>query len=194
MNSDTANSFAENFLGTLISPRSTFKQIASRAESGWTGIEAALIVVVLVSLVDGLVSCGQQFQWWVPFLSLLAVVGGLVSWLVLAGTAALAAVVFNTEPARIRASFICSAWAFLPWLFMAPATAYHSAFGPIMLPLALLPCVWVLYLQWLAFQETYQLKGWQTLFLLVFLPQLGLSLCIWWSLQILGTGLSLLVR
>lgn len=190
----TSRSFTENFLGTLVSPRSTFRQIAETSQSSWNGFEAALIVVGLVSVADGMASCGQRFQWWVPLILLAAILGGLVSWLILAGTAALAATVFNVSPAKIRASFICSAWAFLPWLFIGPATAYRTALGPIALPLMVLPCLWVLYLQWLAFQEAYQLKGWQTLFLLVFLPQLAFSFCIWWSMQIVGTGFSLLLR
>lgn len=187
------NAWIDTFLGVLVSPRHTLKEIAAGASRDWGGLRGAIAAVVAASAVDGLMSAGARFGWSVPLLVAFGIVGGLFGWLLIAATVALPAAAFGADRARIRASFVTTAWALVPWIFMAPLFAYRQALGLIALPASLVPVAWVLALEWIAVQESYQLKGWQTLFLLVFLPQMLLITSLWWAVQVAGTGVSLLV-
>src|SRR5262249_8827246 len=133
---------------------------------------------------------GSKFTFLVPFLTTAGIFCGLFGWLALTGPLALAAWAFNVPPARIRASFITTGWAFLPWLFVAPLHAIRDALGPAAIPLLLIPILWVIFLQFIAVMEAYQAKGWQTLFLVLYMPQMASFMCLWWSTQILSTSLS----
>lgn len=185
--------WADDFLGMLVSPKETVRRIASQSGQGWSGLAGGLSTLILVSAVSGSISAGTNKTWMVALFALAGIFCGLVGWLSLAGAVALAAASFNVERSRIRAAIIATAWGFLPLLFVAPIAAYRAAFGAAVIPLLFLPAIWVVSLEWLAVQESYQLKGWQTLLLLVLLPQLAVFLCLFWSCQILGTTLSWLL-
>ncbi|GEM_PF-2290134 len=187
-----AGAWIDIFFSLLVAPQATLRRLAAEAAQGWRGLAGALAAVVAASVVDGLVSAGTRFHWSLPFLVAFGVVGGLAGWLLIAGTIALPAAAFGAERRKIRASFVTSGWALLPWIFMAPLFAYRAAIGPAAIPLSLVPFVWVVCLEWIAIQEAYELSGWQTLFLFIFLPQAVLVSAIWWAAQVIGCGINLL--
>jgi hypothetical protein len=183
----------DTFAGVLVSPRATLAQLADACEQGTARVPGAAAVVIIAAAVDSLVTAGHSLEWWTPFAVAFGILSGLAGWLLVAAPIGVAAIAFGADRRRVRASFITTAWAFAPWILIGPLSTFRNTFGLAAVPLALIPLFWVAVLQWLAIQESYRLKSWQTLFLLVFSPQLFFLMYLWWSVQITGTGFSWLL-
>lgn len=182
---EPASDWTSTLLGVLVCPRATMRRLAMQGGSGLAGAAA---LVTVVSAASGLALAGGRFTGFTPISLVAAIVCGVIGWLSMTGTLALAASAFGVPASRVRASFVTTGWAMLPFLFLLPLSVYRLALGPVAAILVLAPLAWSYCLLWLALHESYDLRSRQALFLIVLLPQLATFTIFWWTIQALGVA------
>jgi hypothetical protein len=162
----------DTFTGVMLHPQQTFEHLCRLNATQLTGLTGAAVLVVLVFALEGLrLSSASQLKW--AFLNVpLAVIGGVIIWLGLAGVLCLTAACFNTPQDRVRSALVTLGWSFLPLIFLSPLVLYKSLFGPATVLLMAIPLLWTFILQLLAITESFKLKGWQTITLVFLVPAL----------------------
>jgi hypothetical protein len=162
----------DTFLGTLIAPVQTFKQLSLECRDDIKHLPGAFGIVVLVFALDALrLTPASEIGWAVlnvPF----EVTGGLLLWLLSAFVVSLCALCFGASAARVRSAFVTLGWSLLPWIFMAPLSCFWKVSGPAHFLLMALPLVWVFFLQIVAIMQSFEMKSWQVLVLVLLVPPL----------------------
>lgn len=163
------SSFSENFYATVFEPSGAFEQLKANPRLG-----QAIGVVAIVSSLNTLLNFspdGVLSVFLLVFSVLAAAIGGLISWVFFAGFVNLLAVIFR-EKGNFE-EFIClSAFALLPWVFLAPIELLKSggtvlqAFGGL---LGLAVWLWTVLLMGLAVAKSYNLP-YPKAFLLLAVP------------------------
>lgn len=179
----------EIFLGTLLSPRQTFRAIDSteHAQSNFAG---AFVAVALVCFMEGLRHASARHPERAIFAVVVALVLGVITWLALSGAIGLAGQAFGQPRSKFGALVATMGWSLIPWIFMGPIACLHNVLGHATALLVLLPALWVFALQLTAITETYNLKLWQTLCLTIVIPALVWTAQITQLVKTLGAVLS----
>jgi VanZ family protein len=191
--STNAMHWIEIFYGVLVSPAKTFAYITSQSRAGISNLTGACIVVFLVFMADAIRETNINRVQSVLFNIPMSIFFGITFWLVLFSSIALIATCFNAPKQNIKASLVAIGWSFVPWLFMGPVSCFKGAMGPAHILLALIPYIWMVSLQLLAINESYQLKGWQTLSLVFVVPVLFSLVNFMFIMQILGATVGALL-
>jgi hypothetical protein len=172
--SETAESlgFIDVFFGTLVAPLQTFRQLAGECRNDSRQLAAAFLIVVLVFALDALrLTPAGQLNW--ALMNVPAeVTGGLSIWLLLSLVVSLTALSFGSDAARVRAAFVTLGWSFLPWIFLAPVGCFWKVLGPAHLLFMAVPLVWIFFLQIVAIMQSFEMKIWQVLVLVLLVPPL----------------------
>ena len=165
-------SWIDTFIGVLLHPQLTFEYLCRLNATQLTGLTGAVVLIALVFGLEGLrLSSASHLKW--AFLNVpLAIIGGLIIWLGLAGVLCLTAACFNMPQDRIRGALVTLGWSFLPLIFLSPLVLYRPLFGPATILLMAIPLLWTFILQLLAITESFKLKGWQTITLVFLVPAL----------------------
>lgn len=164
--------FIETFLGTLIAPLQTFKQLAEECQTELAHLPFAFGIVILVFALDALrLTPANQIGMAVLNVPL-EVTGGLTLWLLSAAVVGLAALCFGVDSAKVRAAFVTLAWSLLPWIFMGPIACFWKILGQAHVLLMSIPLAWILFLQIIAVKQSFQMKAWQALVLVLVVPTL----------------------
>lgn len=159
------------FLGTLVAPRQTFRLLSER-EPVQSNFAGACMAVLLVFLLDGVRDLSAKTLEFAAFTIPMSLIGGVVTWLAVAGAVGLAGLAFGQPRYKFGAIVSTMGWSFLPWLFMGPVCCLQNLLGNATALFALAPAIWVFVLQLTAIGETYDLKLWQTLCLALVVPML----------------------
>ncbi len=162
--------FFDNIYGTLFQPDETFDELKEKQF-----IEQAFIIVVAVSaLFPLLFSPAKGDLSGLFFNTLLAVLAGVISWVVFASFFEIVANIFN-QGGKIRSFLTLSAFSLLPWLLLAPIELFKTAgiFGEFIGILSgLIIWLWTTTLVIIAVIKTYNLDLGRAL-LFVIIPFIG---------------------
>lgn len=162
----------DTFLGVLVNPRATFARIREDNRESLHGFTGAMVLLVLVFAMDGLRFSTLPTIKWAAINLPAAVLAGGMYWLCLAGALSISALCFGAPKYKVRAVLVNLAWSFVPWLFMAPIGCFRHVLGPAIAMAVLVPMLWVFVLQIIAINESFELKSWQTLLLVLLVPTL----------------------
>lgn len=163
-------SFIETFVGTLLAPVQTFRQLVDDCRHEVNHLPAAFGIIVLVFAMDALRITPPDGLGWALLNVPTEVAGGVALWLLAGGIVSLTGLCFNADGAKCRASFVTLAWSFLPWLFMAPISCFAKLLGPAHVLFMIVPFTWIFFLQIVAIKTSFEMKAWQALALLLLVP------------------------
>jgi hypothetical protein len=169
------HSWIETFMGILVAPRQTMRELALLNDARLTGFGGAVIAVVLPCALDGLRITPPSKLGLATAMVPMSIVLGLLMWATMAGLLSLLAWIFGSpieKNARIRRTFVLMGWSFAPWIFMAPIYCYRDALGIWFAMLAVIPFAWMFILQILAVKVSFELRSLQTLVLFFAVPAL----------------------
>jgi len=188
------SSFIDLSIGVLAAPRTTFRALAAESSNDWSHIGMAGTVVVIAAALDGLRFAAESGRAAALAANVvLSIYMGLVLWLSIVSIPALLARFFALPRARVHAFAATSGWSFLPWLLMPALSLWESVLGTTaVLLFAVTLFVWIVYLFWIAVEESFSVSGKQTLCLLLILPQLAILVVFVWVWQIVNEVMSLL--
>lgn len=163
-------SFIDTFLGTLLAPVQTFRQLALESINDTSALPGAFFIVILAFALDGLrLTPGGQLGWAlinVPG----EITGGLALWLLSAIVVSMTALCFGADMAKVRACFVTLGWSLLPWIFLGPLACFAKIFGTVQVLFMAIPLAWIIFLQVVAVKQSFQMKIWQALVLVMVLP------------------------
>jgi len=164
--------FVETMLGTLVAPVQTFRLLSADCRSEIKHLPGALAIVILVFALDAMrLTPANQISW--ALINVPSEVGGgIILWLLSAGVVSLAALCFGQESYKARASFVTLAWSLLPWIFTGIIACFWKVLGPAHVIFMSIPLCWILFLQIVAIQQSFELKTWQSLTLVLLVPPL----------------------
>lgn len=166
--------------GIFLYPRKAFREILEHPELDKQYFWAAIAIVFLVSLIDGLSVPSLVDTSWMMFSLFVSLVVGFARWLFLAALVALTITLFGAHVSRVRACLITTGWAFLPGILLAPAGCYRLVLGPYYPVLSVSILLWIVALEWLAIQETYKLRGMEMYCLVFAVPSLLFFAQVFW--------------
>jgi len=151
-------------------------------------------IVVVVFALDGLRFAAQvEAGWALAANVVLSIYVGLVLWLLMVAIPALLARFFALPRAGVYAFAATSGCSFLPWLLMPALSLWQSVLGGTAVMLfAVTSFFWMVYLFWIAVEESFSVTGKQALCLLIILPQLVMLIVFAWFWQIVNEVMSLL--
>lgn len=178
-------SFIELFLGTLVSPVSTFAACRNACQSKAAYVPETFALVIGIFALGGIRMSQLDSMGWAPLNIAIDVSTGLTVWLTAFGLLALTAACFNQEAGKIRSCLVTIGLSLTPWLLMGPISCLRGALGPLFIVLALLPAAWVFFLQIIAINQSFNMKSWQSICLALIVPSLLSSLQITQFFQIL---------
>lgn len=161
----------DTFLGTLVSPVATFRLIIEH-EKERSQFTAACAAVVLVATLDGMRDLTPNSVAMAALSIPASILFYVFTWFCAAGAIGLVGKAFGSPSHSFGAVVSTMGWSFLPWIFMAPITCLSFGLGSAAAFFAMAPAAWVFVLQLIAINESYNLKGWQTLCLAVIVPLL----------------------
>jgi len=161
------NNFLDNVYGVLFSPKESFDRLIINPS-----VFQGFIIVLIISIINPLINfdfCGSsKCLFLLGFQIFSAAFAGVVSWLFFASFIEIIASVFK-QAGRIKEFLTLSAFALIPWIFIAPAELLKSAgilgniFG-ILFGLGI--WLWVTILTFIALIKTYNLSLGRTIVLL----------------------------
>lgn len=160
------------FLGTLVCPVQTFRQLAQDCFHEANHLPAAFGIVILIFALDALRLTPPNKLYYAVLGVPSEVVGGLTLWLLSAAVISLTAMCFGAEMAKVRALFVTMAWSLLPWIFLGPIACFWKVLGSTHVLFMTIPICWVFFLQLVAIKQSLQLKIWQVLCLALIVPTL----------------------
>ena len=167
------------FIGTLLCPVQTFRQLAEDCRNEANHLPAAFAAVILIFALDALRLTPPSRLHFALFNVPSEVVGGLTLWLLSAAVVSLTAMCFGAELSKVRACFVTMAWSLTPWIFLGPIACFWKVFGSAHVLLMTIPVLWIFFLQLVAIKQSLQLKIWQVLVLALVVP----SLLSWYQLM-----------
>ncbi len=175
------NQWADIFYGLLVAPVRTMRVLTedeSLAANNQT-VYGALIMVVLANAISGAVDASVIGT--SPSLAILlsAVFQGLVMWLALSAILHIVCGWVSKHEVSLRTALICVGWAFMPLIFVGPMSCFRSL-GLVYNFLAIVPVLWMLYLQWLVFDHSLAVGPVRMFALLVLGPPLFLLTYLFW--------------
>lgn len=164
--------FIEIFFGTLVSPVKTFRQLSEDCRTDTNHLPAAVALVIFVFALDALRLTPPNEIGWALFNVPAEVSGGITLWLLTAALVSLLAICFGIDSNKCRACFVTLAWSFLPWIFTGPIACFWKVLGRTHVLFMTIPLLWILILQIIAIKESFQLKLWRVLLLVLLVPPL----------------------
>jgi hypothetical protein len=170
--------WADIFYGVLVAPRQTMLILSdsSRFPASFGNIIGATLLVVLVLSLTALLRYKGAGNSGVTITAFL--LSGLGYWVTLSLVLYYLSIWLRGHRLTIGNAFIATGWAFLPFAFFAPIACLKST--PIFLPLAVLPAIWFLALEWIAFQTSLRTSAIKLgLILLVVPPVITLVYLFW---------------
>jgi hypothetical protein len=165
-------SWIENFVGVLLNPITTFRQLADQNEHHLTGFGGATMAVLVPCALDGLRMTPPSNMAMAGLTIPASIIMGLLMWATLAGLLSLTGWVFGAPMKRCRRAFVLTGWSFAPWMFMGPVYCYREALGIWFAIFAIIPFAWMFILQMMAVREAFELKSTQMLLLFFAVPSL----------------------
>lgn len=162
--------FIETFLGTLVAPIQTARRLALESRADTSQLPGAFCLVILVFAFDALRLTPAKELGWALINVPGEVTGGLTLWLLSALLVSLAALCFGVAVSKVRAAFVTLGWSLLPWVFLGPIACFWRVFGHAHVILMAVPLCWILFLQIVAIKESFEMKLWQVLVLVLLLP------------------------
>lgn len=172
------NLWADIFYGVLVAPRQTMLILSdsSRFPASFGNIVGAALLVVLVLGLTSLLRYKGDNASAVTCSAFL--LSGLGYWLTLSLVLYYLSIWLRDHRLTLGNAFIATGWAFLPFAFYAPIACLKST--PVFLPLAVLPAIWFLALEWVAFQTSLRTSAVKLgLILLVVPPVITLVYLFW---------------
>lgn len=161
----------DTLYGVVAAPKQTFGQMAARRETDRSLLWLAGTVVAACGAQEGLRASAWQGQAILPAVAVSAL-GFLFLWLSLVAVPGVLCLFFPLKGKSVGAFAVTSGFSFLPWLFMAPLSLYGVALGQgISLLFWLTMLAWMVYLLYLAVQQSFSLSCRQALAALFILPQ-----------------------
>ena len=186
-------SFMETFVGTLLAPVQTFNRLAQDCKHHTNHLPAAFAIVVMVFALDALRLTPTGAWGWALFNVPTEVFGGIAIWLLAAGVISLTALCFSVESWKARAAFVTLAWSFLPWIFMGPISCFAKLLGGTHVLFMIIPFTWIFFLQIVAIKQSFEMRAWQALALLLLVPPLLSSFQLMQFLQALSATVGSLI-
>lgn len=190
----STGSFIDLLYGVLAAPRKTFRHLSRASSDNWPSIGVAGGIVIAGAALDGL-RFGPGFGGPAALVGnvVLSIYMGIMLWLSMVAVPAVLAKFFSFKRSKVQAFAVTSGWSFLPWVFMAPLSLWDPVLGSgsVFLFAVTLFC-WIVYLLWIAAQESFSTTGKQTLCLLLILPQLIFLVTFLWLWQVVNETFSLL--
>jgi len=162
------NNFLDNIYGIIFSPRETFEKLFQNPS-----LIQGFVIVAVVSILGTLLNfeCyrGGQCVFLLGFKTITSAIGGIISWLFFASFIELVASVFK-QSGKIKEFLCLSAFALVPWIFVAPVELLKTGGVPggvfgILIGLGI--WIWVTVLIFMALIRTYNLSFGRTVILLV---------------------------
>lgn len=164
--------FIDTLFGTLCAPVQTFRHLALCCKQDSSQLPAAFAVVILVFALDALRLTPANQISWALFNVPSEVSGGIMLWLLSAGVVSLTSLCFGQDTGKVRASFVTLAWSLLPWLFTGPIACFWKILGPAHVLFMTVPLLWIVFLQIVAIKESFEMKTWQSIVLVLLIPPL----------------------
>lgn len=172
--------FLDNFYGTLFSPRETFDRLKENPSS-----IQGLLIIVFISALGAIfkfeIFDGTKNMLLLSFSMFISVIGGIVSWLFFAAFLDILASIFR-QPGKFKIFLPLSAYALIPWLFLAPVILLKSGgiLGAILgIILGLSIWLWVIVLIFTAVMKAYEFSFPRALSVLT-IPFLGSIIAFHW--------------
>ena len=173
------NNFLDNFYGVLFNPKETFERLKNEPSLAQSAV-IVFIVSILAPVLDSSINSVPDL---LPLLFKVfnSAFGGFLSWLFFAAFLEIIAGIFR-KGGKIK-SFLClSAFALLPWLFIAPVELFKTGgtlIKVIGILLGYLVWLWTTVLTAYAVMKTYEITPARLIsFLLV--PSFGFILSLCW--------------
>ncbi|HEY9871723.1 MAG TPA: hypothetical protein V6D08_21380 [Candidatus Obscuribacterales bacterium] len=183
----------DTLYGVIAAPRQTFGQLAGRYRADRALLWPAGTVVVVCGVQEGLRAGAWQGGALLPAVAVSAL-GFVFLWLSLVAVPGVLCLAFPVSRAAVGSFAVTSGFSFLPWVFMGPLSLYGVVLGQgIVLIFWLTQLAWMLYLLYLAVQQSFSLSGKQVLSVLFILPPvilLAIWLLVW---QIISSVVALLL-
>jgi len=181
--------FADIFYGMLIAPRQTLFILSDSKKfpPSLANLFLTFVLVLGVLMLPAGIKIGAAADSGEGIIKALGfVTGNLLNWLVLAFILYYLSIWLRGNRLSVGNSFIATGWAYLPFAFFAPIACFKTALGNNFLALAVIPAVWFILLQWLAFQTSLRTSTIKMamialvvppVFCLVYLFWIGLAVC-----------------
>ncbi len=174
--------FLENFYGTLFYPADTFEKLKSNPS-----LLTGLAIVGLVSMLNPVLRADEI----TPLLSvgLISVsFGGIIKWAFFAFFIEILACIFN-RGGKIEILLALSAYALLPWIFIAPIALFKT--GGLLAGLlgalaGIAVWIWTTALTVFAVMKAYDISS-ERVLLLIFVPLLGFIIFFDWIIGFFST-------
>jgi len=173
------NDFLENFYGTLFNPSETFEKLKQNPKL----IQSFLIVIFISALTPLLnVSITSGFAMFYSWFNLFnAPFAGLLSWLFFTFFIEIMAIVFQ-KGGKTKVLLCLTAFALLPWIFIAPASLLKTGgifFKTFSILLSLTCWLWSSLLTAFAVIKTYDISP-QKIIIMAIIPLCGFVICYFW--------------
>ncbi len=181
------SNFLDNFYGILFNPRETFDRL-KESPSLMQGVLIIVAISALGAILKFELFSGIESLFFLGFSIFAAVIGGVISWFFFAAFLDILASIFKW-PGRMKIFLTLSAFALVPWLFLAPLELLKNGgvigamFGII---LGLLVWLWVVILIFTAVHKAYDLSFGRTLSILI-IPFFGGIIAFHWFIGFFST-------
>lgn len=179
--------FLEKFYGTLFSPVKTFEEIKENPS-----LLQGVLIVILVSILAPAINAPVINNIYSLFLFALGLlgsaIGGIICWLLWAGFIEIIAAIFS-QAGKYKIILTTTAYALLPWAFLAPLHLLKSA-GIAGMTIAILfglsIWLWVTILMVIAVMKTYNISFGRAL-ILITLPLFAQIIALNWFFGFFST-------
>lgn len=174
--------FLENFYGTLFYPSETFERLKQN-----TNLILGLFIVIAISAINPLLKT-ESLGFWSTLGIIFAMFIGVVKWFSFAVFLEILAGIFK-RGGKIEVFLTLSAFALLPWIFMAPVILFKSGgflTGIIGFFAGVLVWIWSTVLSLFAVVKAYELSS-ERILLLIFVPLLGCIIFLDWVIGFFST-------
>jgi len=181
--------FADIFYGMLIAPRQTLFILSDSKKfpPSLANLFLTFVLVLGVLMLPAGIKIGAAADGGEGTIKALGfITGNMLNWLVLAFILYYLSIWLRGNRLSVGNAFIATGWAYLPFAFFAPIACFKTALGHNFLALAVIPAVWFILLQWLAFQTSLRTSTIKMamialvvppVFCLVYLFWIGLAVC-----------------
>jgi|GEM_PF-556841 len=181
--------FADIFYGMLIAPRQTLFILSDSKKfpPSLANLFLTFVLVAGVLMLPAGIKIGAASDSAEGVIKALAfIIANMLNWLVLSFVLYYLSIWLRGNRLTLGNAFIATGWAYLPFAFFAPIACFKTALGHNFMALAVIPAIWFLLLQWLAFQTSLRTSTIKMamialvvppVFCLVYLFWIGLAVC-----------------
>jgi len=178
----TSPPWTDLFYGVMVAPVRTLNFLTDESQITINNHEllGASILVMLSFGISGVVGSGfdMSVESLVSFVFVL--ITGLLTWITLSCILYLACGWLAHRHIQFRQTLTATGWAFLPLIFTAPISCFKILLSQAYPVVAMLPFIWMVYLQFVAFDQSISSGSAKVLFVLLVGPPVFILVYLFW--------------